>query len=218
MQTDLQAIKNVAISLLYIEPEVIPELPTFLIHPYFENSIMYSDSEHSVMDIINNPKALYEMRDIMTTRINNSNNAEKLFILLRPQYRLTFFKYTNKFMDMKDYKNLLIFSWINTEFPSSDKNVKKREIISYFKKLKYISDLPETTTIYRGVGSEKYRNGISWTLDKDKAKWFSTRFSKSGILYSAQVKNKDILYYISERNEKEIIVDPRTLINIEECK
>ena len=70
-------------------------------------------------------------------------------------------------------------------------------------------------TIYRGVGSEEYRDGISWTLDREKAEWFATRFTEDGVVYSAKVKSNDILYYISDRGEKEVIVDPKKLIQIE---
>lgn len=70
-------------------------------------------------------------------------------------------------------------------------------------------------TIYQGVGSEKYLDGISWTLAKSKAEWFATRFTDNGIVYSAKVKSKDILYYISERGEEEIIVDSKKLMQME---
>ena len=85
----------------------------------------------------------------------------------------------------------------------------------WFGKLNFVSDFSGVVTIYRGVGSEKYRDGISWTLAKSKAEWFATRFTDNGIVYSAKVKSKDILYYISERGEEEIIVDPKKLMQVE---
>lgn len=101
------------------------------------------------------------------------------------------------------------------EYPLSDVNVNKQEMISWFKKIGYVSNLSGVVPIFRGVGSEKYRNGISWTLAKSKAEWFATRFTDNGIVYSAKVKSKDILYYISERDEEEIIVDPKKLMQVE---
>lgn len=215
MKTDLQAIKDKAIALLYIEPEPIPELPIFLTHPYFESRATVLPNSNKFVDIIEDSEALQIARDDLQAKINSVDSAERVFMFLRPQYRLTLFKYTNQYMSPEDFEEVLLFSWIMMEHPSSDVNVTKREMISWFKKVGYVSNLSGVVSIYRGVGSEKYRNGISWTLNKSKAEWFATRFTDNGIVYSAKVKSKDILYYISERGEEEIIVDPKKLMQVE---
>ena len=215
MRTNLQAIKDKAIALLYVEPEPVPELPIFLTHPYFESRATVLPNSNELVDIIDDSEALQSVREEMKVRINNADNAERVFMFLRPQYRLTLFKYTNQYMSSKDFEEVLLFSWIMVEHPLSDVNVTKREMISWFKKIGYVSNLPGVVTIFRGVGSEKYRDGISWTLVKSKAEWFATRFTDNGIVYSAKVKSKDILYYISERGEEEIIVDPKKLMQME---
>lgn len=215
MKTDLQAIKDKAIALLYIEPEPVPELPIFLTHPYFESRATVLPNSNKFVDIIEDSEALQIARDDLQAKINSVDSAERVFMFLRTQYRLTLFKYTNQYMSPEDFKEVLLFSWIMVEHPLSDMNVTKGEMLRWFKKIGYISDLSGVVMIYRGVGSEKYRDGISWTLDKSKAEWFATRFTDDGIIYSAKVKSKDILYYISERGEEEIIVDPKKLMQIE---
>lgn len=215
MKTDLQAIKDKAIALLYIEPEPVPELPIFLTHPYFESRATVLPNSNKFVDIIEDSEALQIARDDLQAKINSVDSAERVFMFLRTQYRLTLFKYTNQYMSPEDFKEVLLFSWIMMEHPLSDMNVTKGEMLRWFKKIGYISDLSGVVMIYRGVGSEKYRDGISWTLDKSKAEWFATRFTDDGIIYSAKVKSKDILYYISERGEEEIIVDPKKLMQIE---
>lgn len=215
MKTDLQAIKDKAIALLYIEPEPIPELPIFLTHPYFESRATVLPNSNKFVDIIEDSEALQIARDDLQAKINSVDSAERVFMFLRPQYRLTLFKYTNQYMSQEDFEEVLLFSWIMVEHPSSDVNVTKREMISWFKKVGYVSNLSGVVSIYRGVGSEKYRDGISWTLDKSKAEWFASRFTDNGIIYSAKVKSKDILYYISDRGEKEVIVDPKKLMQVE---
>lgn len=215
MKTDLQAIKDKAIALLYIEPESVPELPIFLTHPYFESRATVLPNSNKFVDIIEDSEALQIARDDLQAKINSVDSAERVFMFLRTQYRLTLFKYTNQYMSPEDFKEVLLFSWIMVEHPLSDMNVTKGEMLRWFKKIGYISDLSGVVMIYRGVGSEKYRDGISWTLDKSKAEWFATRFTDDGIIYSAKVKSKDILYYISERGEEEIIVDPKKLMQIE---
>lgn len=215
MKTDLQSIKDKAIALLYIEPEPIPELPIFLTHPYFESRAIVLPNSNKFVDIIDDSEALQIVRDDLQAKINSVGSAEKVFMFLRPQYRLTLFKYTNQYMSPEDFKEVLLFSWIMVEYPLSDVNVTKNEMLRWFGKLNFVSDFSGVVTIYRGVGSEKYRDGISWTLAKSKAEWFATRFTDNGIVYSAKVKSKDILYYISERGEEEIIVDPKKLMQIE---
>lgn len=215
MKTDLQAIKDKAIALLYIEPEPVPELPIFLTHPYFESRATVLPNSNKFVDIIEDSEALQIARDDLQAKINSVDSAERVFMFLRTQYRLTLFKYTNQYMSPEDFKEVLLFSWIMVEHPLSDMNVTKGEMLRWFKKIGYISDLSGVVMIYRGVGSEKYRGGISWTLDKSKAEWFATRFTDDGIVYSAKVKSKDILYYISDRGEEEIIVDPKKLMQVE---
>lgn len=101
------------------------------------------------------------------------------------------------------------------EHPLQDINVTKNEMLKWFSQIGYTSNLSGIVTIYRGVSSKKYRDGLSWTLDKDKAEWFATRFTQEGVVYSATVKSENILYYITDRGEEEIIVDPKKLIHVE---
>lgn len=215
MKTDLQSIKDKAIALLYIEPEPIPELPFLVRHPYFQNNVTVLPKSQTLVDIIQDKEALKKVTELMREQIENCSSVMKIFMLLLPQYRLTFFKFVNEYLSDEDFKDMLLYSWILVEKPSNDVNVTKEEMLEWFKKLNYISDLSRVVTIYRGVDNELGRNGISWTLAKSKAEWFATRFTDNGIVYSAKVKSKDILYYISERGEEEIIVDPKKLMQME---
>lgn len=89
------------------------------------------------------------------------------------------------------------------------------------KEKKQFDKLPDTFTIFRGVCSDfkpsstniKKLIGNSWTIDKEKSKWFSQKFSPrfygskyKTILYY-QVKKSEIVSYFTERNEKEIFLD-----------
>jgi hypothetical protein len=66
-------------------------------------------------------------------------------------------------------------------------------------------------TIYHGHCKKTLRNSNSWTLDKDIAKWFGSRnalFSRSSDFYvvTGKVRLDDIIAYITDRNEQEIVV------------
>ena len=131
-------------------------------------------------------------------------------------------------MSKKEYAEILKSCWITTEFTTNNPNVKITEFISWFKEsdknflmnkkeLQIYNNLPETITIYRGVGDSNFKNGISWTLDKDKAIWFSNRFNyEDRHVYKATIHKEDILAYIDERNEKEIIIDTNKILTIGE--
>ena len=72
------------------------------------------------------------------------------------------------------------------------------------KELKIYNSLPERGTIYRGA-KIKTALGHSWTLDKDKAKWFASRYNGPSVLQKGEFKKKDVIAYFDR--EKEIFID-----------
>lgn len=116
----------------------------------------------------------------------------------------------------KNYRKDFIELFYRTGFIKDDENV----------------DLPEDNelTIYRGNLGENEPAGISWTLSKEKAAWFSYYllspraaflgiYKKDGIptVWQAKVKKEHVLGYFTERNEQEVVVDPETLYETEIC-
>lgn len=76
----------------------------------------------------------------------------------------------------------------------------------------FFEELPEKVTIYRGIRDEKYIKGFSWTVSKDKGIWFAKRFDTDNqILLETVIDKKDILCYTDERDEKEVIINPKKL-------
>lgn len=74
--------------------------------------------------------------------------------------------------------------------------------------------LPAEVVIYRGYAHEDSREGLSWTTDKEKAEWFARRHRNmtidvdeplEAILISGMVKKQDVLAYILDRGENEIV-------------
>ena len=84
----------------------------------------------------------------------------------------------------------------------------------------YFNALADTITVYRGG----HENGLSWTLNKKKAEWFSHRYGQFGKdsapLWAMEIKKSDITWYTDSRNEQEVILTKITgkpvLINGEE--
>lgn len=73
---------------------------------------------------------------------------------------------------------------------------------------KTLHELPDGEfKIYRG-GT---KDGFSWTLSYEKAKWFANRLGATHPVWHAIVKREDCIGYYDERGEKEVIVFPRII-------
>lgn len=73
--------------------------------------------------------------------------------------------------------------------------------------LEAFHNLPPRITIYRGT--QKGKNpGLSYTLNKGKAQWFAERFDNEPLVIERIVEKEDCLWYLSNRGEDEIVIDP----------
>ena len=119
--------------------------------------------------------------------------------------------------DDKKWWNILGEIWADSESNSHQSEQWKELLLSKRSHREYFMDegdrqafnkLSSTLTIYRG---HQYINkdGFSWTLNFKKALWFASRFNKAGTVDKKVVLKKDILAYLSKRNEEEIIYIPQ---------
>jgi len=69
--------------------------------------------------------------------------------------------------------------------------------------------------VFRGVRTRNRWKGLSWTLNRERALWFATRFDNGGFLVSGLVAKEDIRAYLTDRNEAEVIVYPERVRDIE---
>lgn len=80
-------------------------------------------------------------------------------------------------------------------------------------------DIADEVTIYRGADEiETGQWGISWTLDEKEARAFpfkSRHVANSPILLTATVRKEEAFAFIFSRNEKEVLVDPDRLVDVE---
>jgi len=51
-------------------------------------------------------------------------------------------------------------------------------------------------------------------MDRNTAEWFANRFGENGTVYEAQIQKQHIYAYFSGRNESEVIVDPKYLMEL----
>jgi|GEM_PF-2565280 hypothetical protein len=134
-------------------------------------------------------------------------------------YISVFLKHQDSFSD-EEYWEKLAYVYIMQDFAHVPYEVYKnifssnrsnREKLMNDEDIKFLDNLPETITIYRGgaVNEKRTGFGISWTLSKDIAQQFVDR---KKVLSNDQmevleltIKKSKVVAYFSERNEEEII-------------
>lgn len=225
METNLEQIKNIAISFLYLRPERDKIISFIVHHPFFDSDMIYNIKTKELISIDDTGKynkLLDDYKDI----IMQKTSVFKIFMMISKPYRLTFLKYIKNYLSKEDFSKILLDVWILTEFPSSDVNVALKEILNWFKHadkshmideedVKTYNNFPEQIAIYRGIKDSSIDKGISYTTDIEIAKWFAQRHNADqGYLIEGIVNKKDILLYTNKRSEKEIVVDPQKIKNI----
>ena len=80
----------------------------------------------------------------------------------------------------------------------------KERMKEFKKKAKINTD--GTITVFRGEGSKSTKNGMSWTLDRKVANFFANRFESKGKVVSKKIKPEQVLDYLPDRNESEVLI------------
>ena len=225
-ETNLDEIKKIAIKFLNIEPTIT--IGPFVTHPFFNTIVLFDGNE-----MFN----IFEDKDKYNNYIRNMENVilkkqrtQDIISRIEKPYKMYFLYIIMNYLEQHEFSELLIDTWTMIENPCSNSLLTKRDLIKMFKsscrenmmskrEKQTYDKFPDEITIYRGVRNKKYKNGLSWTTDKETAIFFATRFSQgTQILYSTTINKKDIIVYTNQRKEREIIINPYTLrkYNIEE--
>ena len=228
-QTDLDEIKRTAINLLHTDIYETPYSPMIVKHPFADTGLTALPDGNGGITMINlmEEDAQNRWRQTMAQSINKANSAYEIYMMTNKPYSLTFLKYTSPYLSKADFSKILADAWIRSENPNCDTNVSKSKLISMFKQadphelmledeLRQYEELDDTVTVYRGVTSHNAKNikALSWTLDREKAEWFAHRFNEDGTVYEAEIDKQHILALFNGRNESEVIVDPKFLMDI----
>jgi len=80
---------------------------------------------------------------------------------------------------------------------------------------RFLKKLPETFTVYRGMSITEFKSkryGISWSLKKEIAAFFASEYKRNYATYKVEkticeltINKKDVIAFINERKEHEII-------------
>jgi len=131
-------------------------------------------------------------------------------------YRIEAFQEIEHLLSDTAYWKLLADIWTDTENQWQNyeewKNLigserGSRHYLMNEEEFNLLQSLSEEVTIYRGCQKGINENGLSWTLDKAKAKMFSTRIALEGepLVLEKKISKSDIIAVFTGRNESEVI-------------
>lgn len=231
-KTNMNQIKRAAMSLLDMP---IQEDKYGIAHHPFTNSIYwgYSDKNgiHQIGKLLKGTKPYKAWRKQYVEIISSAKCIYDIWFWINKPWMLIVLKEIKNYLSVEDFARLLMDSYIEMEAPNLDGVVSKTQLNTWFSKCKprwlmsqremeKLNSFPETIKVYRGVtdyNSSDIR-ALSWTVDFDQAEWFAKRFGNKGYIYSASIDKKNIHAYTDARSEKEVIVNPDYLVDIQLVK
>lgn len=216
---DIESIPNLDAVLEYARvmastEELHPDL-----QPYLEDGAIGLQLRHPLVYLVplwgnGHANALYEhkVKGVKDALANNKYSSY-IFLHERP-YRLDAFTLIQSKLSDTQYWSLLSDIWTDTE--NQWQGLKKwKQLLSSKRPYRHymmseeedntLRALAEEVTIYRGCQKGINEGGLSWTLDKSKAKFFANRFGKKGIILEKKISKKDIVAVFMGRGESEVI-------------
>jgi len=198
--------------------------PIVIQHPFFESAILY-DGEN-LFNALEQPDKYKKYLSDFCDTINKCETVYDILRLVRKSYKLTYLKFLRQYnaVSLTECSNLLARTWTMIEVINHDANVTKIQVLRWISRAdKHVlmtdddyeiyNALSETIIVYRGCKNLRQAKSISWTTDKNTAEFFANRFTK-GKVYQATISKDNIIAYINDRNEHEIILDYRYLQDI----
>lgn len=139
----------------------------------------------------------------------------RVFAFLDKKLRIHFF---NKWYDRIPKDQILeIFKEVYT-LSEYGFNTFNKDILKDIQELSKseLEDLDDVVEIYRGQTpeSQNYDVAYSWTLSKKTAKYFANRFNSKGKIFKGKANKKDIIAYIKDRDEEELLIMPGKVYDI----
>ena len=97
------------------------------------------------------------------------------------------------------------------------KAIEDRQACMSAEDLRIFNSLPEQIQVWRGTSYKRGINGLSWTLDEQKAAHFARRFnlnSRAPLVAKGRAKKANVLAYFGERDEREIVSMQISIISV----
>lgn len=229
-QTEMERVRLVANMLLLSEIYETEYSPMIVQHPFTSTGFIMNPriGISKILNIVQNESDLISWQEQMKKAIGKAQNPFEIYMMINKPYCLTFLKFAMPYLSRKDFSIMLADAWIRSENPNMDRNLNKEKLLSMFRQadktelmdereIQALEEMDEEITIYRGVTSlnAKKIRALSWTTNYETAYWFAHRFGEDGTVYEAHIKKAHIFAFFDQRNESEVIIDPKYLRDIQ---
>lgn len=193
-----------------LEPFVVPGPLGKMLHHKFIIEIFYPENKCALINV------RYEHKKKYVQEMLSIKNWEGYIFAHERPYRFEAFLEIEKKIPAEKYWNIISNLWIDSEnifqHLQNWKNIwKKRNTpLVLEEEQEGFNRLPDTIQIHRGILDLKH-TGLSWTLNYDKAIWFSRRFLKQHCSYviSGTIKKSQVsAVFLDARGENEIVAFP----------
>lgn len=207
--------------LLDMQGDLLPELEPYVrdsaIGPWLAHPYVHQPYHHGMAGYINRQ---YEAKTRAVAKCKEDGDYSQFLWYHERPYRLHAFQEVMDLMGDEQYWTLLAELWVDSEnireFPDEWADLLMAEIPGreHFmgeEGQAALDALPDEFTIYQGHTFDR-DDGWSWTTDEAKAVWFARRFASlersTPLVSVAKVYKADVLGYLLQRGESEIVVDP----------
>lgn len=197
----------------YVDVPIVFEL-----YDFFDSSFLTQalTNKHSVMQKQMN-KFIHENNYIMLLFCTPEPFQKMVFheiyeqIPIPHRYEAFIDFYTDCEYGFKDFENRIVEDAISHQNPDRKKKA-LNDLHDRFEEDKIL--------IYRGIESKSLSpfQSMSWTTNLSTAIFFATRYTLDGIVYCGEIHKTDVIDYIHNRNEFEILTNPKNILDIKKLR
>lgn len=223
MPTDAEGQFDSVNDLLTREEELHPDLAKYLFTSKGLGQVLQHPLVYSVpyipINAHHNAQYAYKQKKAKEYRAERKW-SNLIFLYERPYRMQTFLEIADEIEEHEEYWDILGNVLIDTENmyqwqefiyeavePDDWQRREQRFHIMSKEELWKFSRLPATIQVYRGCRPHN-KDGWSWTISKEVAKGFATRYGMKGQILSGTVAKDHVVAFFDRRGEEEILVDP----------
>ena len=113
-KTDLDAVKQAAVSLLYTPINETEFSPMVVQHPFTSSAFVAIKikGEMEMLNILENSENRNKWQEFMKNQILNAEDIYEIFILVNKPYALTFLKFASNHLSFDDFSKMLGDAWL----------------------------------------------------------------------------------------------------------
>lgn len=202
--------------------------PIRVSHPFIEEGVSFNIKTGEVINLIEDEEALKKEKTLRLKRMKNMSPLQIAFCVSKP-YRMLYLSLVFPYLSRKERSEIMHEVWISVENINNNVNVSQMETLKMLRKCnqKYLmgqenyevyENLPDTFVVYRGLQENAQEDGLSWTLSKNVAEWFASRFENHGEIIKKMVHKTEVIAYFNDRDEEEIVLDIKKVLKREKAK